>query len=121
VIEDLTNPRPDVLVVEDDVDSAAALSMTLRRSGCLVREAHSLAEAMTMLDPPPAWMVLDLMLPDGDGLSLLNYVHDNAIPTRIAIVTGTSDPIRLWEATKVQPTMLIRKPVDPSEVARRID
>jgi DNA-binding response OmpR family regulator len=115
-----TSDGPEVLVVEDDADAAAVLSMSLKRRGCRVREAHSLADAQTMMDPPPDWMVLDLTLPDGDGLALMHEVRERALRTRVAVVTGSSDPIRLWEATRLNAAMVVRKPVDPTEVVRRI-
>jgi DNA-binding response OmpR family regulator len=60
-----------LLVVEDEVDLAAALGRGLRREGYAVDIAHDGAEAIERLSITPYDLVcLDLNLPDTDGLEL---------------------------------------------------
>src|SRR5262245_24848007 len=66
-----------VLVVEDDESSRNALQFLLASSGWEVDLANNLAEALDLLKKsPPDSVVLDLMLPDGDGTLLLEYLRD---------------------------------------------
>src|SRR5690349_16757632 len=54
-----------VLIVEDDKVARTAISRLLKRLGFAVSEAATVAEALAALSDPPAWILLDLMLPDG--------------------------------------------------------
>ncbi len=61
-----------LLVVEDDREIRGLLRSVLSLEGFEVRSAASLSEASALLrHDPPAVVVLDLGLPDGDGASLL--------------------------------------------------
>jgi two-component system CitB family response regulator len=56
----------------------------------LVREAATVAEAMLELArlPKPAWILLDLMLPDGCGIEVLRHVRSENWGTQVCIITG---------------------------------
>jgi DNA-binding NtrC family response regulator len=111
-----------ILLVEDDSAGAEALNLLLRRRGHEVILARTLAQARAELrDPLPDWVVLDLLLPDGNGVQLLETIHDQSLPVRVAIITGVSDPIRLWEATRLHPDAFMRKPVDPYSLVKAIE
>ncbi|MDQ0391157.1 response regulator [Labrys monachus] len=70
-----TNGR--VLVVDDNPDDRSATGRALAASGYEVTEAASSAEALAWLEqnPPPALMLLDLIMPDMDGFALLDRVR----------------------------------------------
>src|SRR6478752_8083696 len=76
---DLT--RPDgtplrVLVVDDEVNIAELVSMALRYEGWEVRAAHTGSKAVTAAkDLKPDAVVLDMMLPDFDGLEVLRRMR----------------------------------------------
>jgi DNA-binding response OmpR family regulator len=58
-----------ILIVDDEPAVADVLSFALRKGGFSVRVVGTLAEARRELHlRPPALLVLDLGLPDGDGL-----------------------------------------------------
>ena len=62
----------DVLIVEDDEDFRVSVAALLRRERYTTREAGSLEAARRELaERVPDVVLLDLQLPDGDGLSLL--------------------------------------------------
>src|SRR5262245_39420915 len=68
-----------VLVVDDEPNIAELLSMALRLEGWEIQVAHSGAQAVANArkDPPDA-VVLDIMLPDFDGLEVLRKLRANA-------------------------------------------
>ena len=71
------------LVVDDEEPLADLVSMALRYEGWEVKAAHSVAEALKIHSAfKPDIAVLDIMLPDGDGLSLLKSLRsvDPTIP-----------------------------------------
>ncbi|MDO9112549.1 MAG: response regulator [Polaromonas sp.] len=86
-----------VLVVEDDREIRALMQSSLSVEGFEVQTAVSLSEAGAMLrHHPPDVIVLDLGLPDGDGVELVREVRRHkAIP--IIVVSA-----RHQEAQKIQ-------------------
>jgi CheY-like chemotaxis protein len=101
-----------VLVVEDVPDARAALDRMLRRCGLQTSCAASLAEALRQLDWRPDTIVLDLLLPDGNGVEVLRRVRGSGWPTRVAVVTATSDSRLLDEVQALNPDALFRKPLE---------
>jgi PAS domain S-box-containing protein len=66
---------PGVLVVEDDDAVARVLGIMIRRDGHTVTRASTLAEARTTLaTQKPSVILLDMKLPDGSGLDLLDEI-----------------------------------------------
>ncbi len=78
-----------VLLVEDDVRVAAALASGLRKRGYEVDCAGSIAEA---LDAPQSDLVLlDLGLPDGDGMDLCRTLRARQPDVAIIAVTARGE------------------------------
>src|SRR5690349_13176265 len=65
-----------LLIVEDHQATRRSLAALFRRSGWDVAEATNVAEGLAKLDPPPDFIVLDLMLPDGGGEVVLERVRE---------------------------------------------
>lgn len=86
-----------VLVVEDDREIRALMQSSLSVEGFEVQTAVSLSEASALLrHDPPDVIVLDLGLPDGDGVQLVREVRKrSAVP--IIVVSA-----RHQEAQKIQ-------------------
>src|SRR6185295_8010732 len=89
--------KPRVLVVEDDQESYNALSKILKHVGYDTLGAPTLAEGMTLLDKSPRFVILDLVLPDGNGKDLLKHIREQKLPIKVAIITGTADKEMLDE------------------------
>lgn len=78
-----------LLFVEDDPDIADAVRRNLERSGFTVDLAGDLAEAVASLDSQRYELVLlDLGLPDGDGLDLVRRLRRRRDPVPILILTA---------------------------------
>ncbi len=109
-----------VLVCEDDPDAASVLAETLRRHGYAVTLAHSAAEARHRLAAGGHdLLLLDLLLPDEDGLALVRELR-GAEATRdlpIVVLSGQADEAR--EATRNQALAIVdwlQKPVDSARL-----
>lgn len=91
-----------ILLVEDDRNLREALAETLSDEGHEVVTASTLAEARRQVTTGPLdVVVLDLMLPDGDGSTLCREVKASAPATRVLMLTARSleeDVVRGFDA-----------------------
>ena len=82
---------PTVLVVEDEEDIAFPLVRTLEREGYAVRSVESGAAALSDISQHGSDLViLDLGLPDMDGLDVCKQARESGYTGAIMIVTGRS-------------------------------
>jgi len=113
-----------ILLCEDDPDTAVALREGLRPVGFSVDFAHSPLEAITCarLRPYTA-IVVDLELPDGDGIGLIRRLREQPEIYRIPIVVMCAD--RGWDkggtASKLNVLDWIEKPVNADHLAQILD
>jgi two-component system response regulator QseB len=118
-VPEATDRRTDryPLVVEDDADSREIIVRGLRRFGYEADCAGTFLEAVAKLTAKVDWLILDLCLPDGDGVALLRYIREHELPVRVAVVTGSEDGPLLAETMRLKPDAFFVKPVDLAEVA----
>jgi len=109
-----------MLVVEDDPTTCDLLRAIFAHLGWQVAVASTVAEGLSLLDPPPDLLVLDLTLPDGDGTDLLRHVRTAHLPTRVAVTTG-HDPALLSAVSSLRPDALLQKPIEVADVCRAYD
>jgi DNA-binding response OmpR family regulator len=105
-----------VLLVEDDPATLQALALLLRRRGWEVQVAATVAAALALVPTEPDWLVVDLMLPDGDGTRLVEQVRRLGRPTRVAVTTGSTDATRLRAVNALRPDLILIKPIQASEL-----
>ncbi len=74
--------------------------------------AGTLGEALRLTRPALDWVVLDLMLPDGDGVTLLKKIRSEKLAIRVAVTTGSADMTRLRTVADLAPEMFLTKPID---------
>jgi DNA-binding response OmpR family regulator len=92
-----------VLIVEDDPSTGKALRRLFRLKGWDITLATTVTEALDSLARPPRFILLDLMLPDGDGEAVLRRVRDENIPSRVGVSSGTNDVARLARVRDMGP------------------
>lgn len=112
-----------VLIVEDDEAARLTTSITLERAGYQVMEAADCAGARTRFaERKPDIILLDVLLPDGDGYSLcrefLAQPRGRDLP--IAMVTGLDDINSIHQAYESGATDFITKPVSWGTLPYRI-
>lgn len=105
-----------VLVVEDDASIAGALRAVLTRRGWDVTTAGTVAEALERLENQPHCVVLDLMLPDGSGIDVLERVRSRSQRVRVVVTTGSNDGALLKQVRQFEPDAVLRKPIDLAEL-----
>ncbi len=98
--------------MEDDLVSASALMAILTRRGFEVLHASTVAAGLAMLDEKPDTVILDLMLPDGDGAAVLKHIRAAGLPTRVVVTTAVHDAARLADVRALGPDLVMQKPID---------
>ncbi|NNE43244.1 MAG: sigma-54-dependent Fis family transcriptional regulator, partial [Gemmatimonadetes bacterium] len=108
--------KPVVLVVEDDRSSRDALLQWLERENVDPRGVETLAEADAALEAEsPDLVLLDIDLPDGSGLDLMDRIPDHA---GVVIISGNATVDRTVEAMRGGAIDILQKPVDLKRLRR---
>ncbi|WP_019833981.1 response regulator [Sphingomonas sp. PR090111-T3T-6A] len=111
---------PKLLVIEDDPAIRRLLRVTLERSGHAVAEAGSAREALSLLSiEKPQVILLDLGLPDRDGLELVQLLKRGSEATLIVVSAreATSEKVA---ALDLGADDYLVKPFDTEELLARI-
>ncbi len=109
-----------ILLVEDDFALAMGTEYTLKTENYEVVKASNLAEAKALLQPDIDLVLLDVMLPDGNGYDFCRYIreHDNYVP--VIFLTAVSDEVNLVQGLELGADDYIAKPYRVKELLTRI-
>ena len=109
-----------VLVIEDEVAMRRFLSAALSSHGFKVIEAGTVAQAMTLAtETRPAAILLDLGLPDGDGLDLLRKLREWST-TPVIVLSARDREDDKVQALDAGADDYLTKPFGVSELLARI-
>src|SRR5688500_14534834 len=102
-----------VLVVEDDRELAGVLADALSEYGYRVECAHDGAVAMARLESEqrPAAIILDLLMPEMDGLEFLGSRRDNRVLSNIPVIVLTGQRGMTHKARALHADIVLEKPV----------
>ncbi len=113
-----------LLMIEDDVRLANMVSEYLRQGGFEVAHALDGTSGLAALQQsPPALVVLDLMLPDMDGLEICRRIRalgGSLARTPILMLTAKGDPMDRVIGLEVGADDYLAKPFEPRELLARI-
>lgn len=109
-----------ILIIEDEVKIARLLGDYLKKEGYVINMLHSGAEAVeTIRQTKPDFLVLDLMLPEKDGMTICREVRQfSNIP--IIMVTAKVDEIDRLMGLELGADDYVCKPFLPREVVARV-
>lgn len=111
----------DVLIVEDAPECSTLVSAILRSAGHRVRAASSIAEAMALLHTfHPDVVILDLTLPDGDGLDLCSEIRRGS-SAYILVLSGRDEEVDKLLGFRLGADDYVTKPFSPRELGARVD
>jgi len=100
------------LVIDDDPEFRSSMALLVGREGFRVREASSLASARSRLaEAPPDVVLVDLQLPDGDGLELTAEESARGT-TSFVVITGNASLDSAVDALRRGALDYLTKPVD---------
>lgn len=113
--------QPRVLIADCREDFLLSMDTALQ-SRCHVTLCSSGKKALALLRSQPCdLLLLDLMLPELDGISLLEILHAEGLQPMVIAVTALINTYVIDSVQRLNVAYLIRKPCDLEAVAARID
>jgi DNA-binding response OmpR family regulator len=112
--------RPPILVVDDDAKIVRLVQTYLEREGHRVTTAHDGRSALASIAlDPPQLVVLDLMLPEVDGLSVLRAVRRRD-HTPVVVLSARGTARDRVEGLEEGADDYVPKPFSPAELVLRV-
>ena len=109
-----------ILLVEDDTALRGALEELLRREGYDVEKAPNARSAREGMNPGINLVMLDVGLPDGDGVSLCRQWRSEGIQTPILFLTAKDEELDIVRGLDAGGNDYVTKPFRMQELLSRI-
>ncbi len=111
-----------IIVVDDDAELRGQLQRFLTEHGFAVRIASGGAEMERLMQREPAdAIVLDLMMPDRDGLSICRDLRAHGETVPILMLTARGDPMDRILGLEMGADDYLAKPFTPRELVARLN
>jgi two-component system phosphate regulon response regulator OmpR len=118
----MREPRTSILIVDDDVRTRQLLERYLKDQGFSVMTASDGRKLTEILSGYPIKMlILDLMLPGEDGLSLCRRLRREGEDVPIIMLTAKGDEVDRIVGLEVGADDYLAKPFSPRELVARIN
>lgn len=109
-----------ILLVEDDFALAMGTEYTLKTENYEVVHASTVEEARKYLQPDIDLILLDVMLPDGNGYDLCREIREAGNYVPVIFLTAVSDEVNLVQGLELGADDYIAKPYRVKELLTRI-
>jgi DNA-binding response OmpR family regulator len=109
-----------ILLVEDEENFRVSLSKYLTKENFEILEAKTIGEAKGLILQDPDLVVLDWMLPDGEGPDLLKEWRKNDIAIPVILLTARTETIDKVLGLELGANDYLTKPFEPRELLARI-
>ena len=114
--------RTSVLVVDDELLIRKSLAKVLRARGYAVEVASNGAEGLEKVgEVRPQVMILDMRLPDTDGLSVLRRVRQLDPLLQVIVITAFGDVQNAVDAMKLGAGDFLRKPYEMEDIVMAVE
>lgn len=112
--------KKSILIVEDEPSIAEVVSLYLQRAGFQTRHAPDGKTAMTLVEQQtPELAIVDIMLPEIDGLSLTRWLRDRSnVP--IILLTARREEVDRIAGLEMGADDYVVKPFSPQELVSRV-
>lgn len=108
-------PAKKVLIVEDEVLFARAVVKQVKKAGYPCEHAENITDGVALIKQfEPDLVLLDMRLPDGNGIDLLADLVSQSIPT--IVMTAYGDVSDAVHAMKIGAIDYLKKPIDLNEL-----
>jgi DNA-binding NtrC family response regulator len=109
--------RATVVVIDDELLIRKSLTKVLKARGYKVESAPTGSAGLALArDLRPQVAILDMRLPDTNGLSVLRQLRDVAPDTQVVVITAYGDVESAVEAMKLGASDFVRKPYEMEDI-----
>jgi len=109
-----------ILLVEDDTALRGALEELLCREGYDVIKSSNVSSARSAMNPEVDLVMIDVGLPDGDGVSLCRQWRDEGVQTPILFLTAKDEELDVVRGLDAGGNDYVTKPFRMQELLSRI-
>jgi DNA-binding NtrC family response regulator len=111
----------DVLLVDDETIVLQRLKPALSKIGCNVETFEDAKEALKRIDAKVFDIVVtDIMMPEVNGIELLEYIQKKSDRTKVIMITGYATEALAREAMSKGAFDIIAKPFRPDDLRNMI-
>jgi DNA-binding NtrC family response regulator len=111
-----------VLVIDDEEIVRLSCERTLRPAGYDVSVAAGGREGVELLEKESyALVLLDLKMPDMDGIEVLNRIQESWPDTKVVMITGYSTVDTAVQALRLGAVNFIEKPFTPDTLLKAVE
>ena len=116
-----TSMEHSILIADDDDSIRFVLTKALEKAGYHVHTARNGSEALACLDAEPADVILlDIFMPDADGLELIEDIQEINSTASIIVMTAHGSTETAIKAAKRRAYDYFTKPFDNNDVVSRV-
>ena len=113
------NDKANILIVDDEEVVRLSHLRSLEGSNCSTRAAGDGREALKVMEQSPADVVLlDLRMPDLDGMDVLKVIKKRWPDSEVVVITGYPSLETAKEAVRLGAFNYLTKPLAPNEVIK---
>lgn len=111
------------VLIDDNDMSRTALNWILRNQGCrILGEAPNAEDGLRLVASlRPAIVCLDIMMPGGDGIDILESIKQQSADSLVIMVSAVSDAATVRKALQGGAVGFILKPFSPERVVHAIE
>ena len=113
----------DILIVDDEIGIREVLQETLEDEGYTVAVAENAEEARKLrIKTRPSLVLLDIWMPDSDGITLLKEWATNGLLTMpVVMMSGHGSIVTAVEATKIGALDFLEKPIPLQKLLQTVE
>jgi two-component system response regulator RegA len=110
-----------LMILDDDGPFRTRLGRALEQRGFTVNAVETVAEARSNVRAnPPAFAVLDMRLEDGNGLDVIDLLHERRPGSKMVMLTGYGNLATAVSAVKRGAVDYLAKPADADDVCKAL-
>lgn len=113
--------RKRVLIVEDDRSLCGAIARIAARWGDEVHQAHTVADALDLLELNPTLLIVDVRLPDGNALEVVETAAKRRPVPMMVAVSGEASPEESFRLAQSGVRAFLSKPLGGEELAAQVE
>jgi two-component system response regulator RegA len=116
-LETASPEEKTLLIVDDDRPFRERLARAMQLRGFEVLVAETVREGVAIVrERPPAYAVIDLKLDDGNGLDVVETLHETRPNARVVVLTGFGNIATAVAAVKFGAIDYLPKPADADDI-----